>query len=140
MKRAAIIGVFILAAVVGAFTSGYFIGERRTTQLVAEHELGALQHYVSLLGYIRKGDLANARSFVYVAADSPLSVFSADNGQSLTPGSQKILANWLKDLNTAWAEDRPFDGSQWSSVRSMPEWTEMRTRNDNFRERYAPKP
>jgi hypothetical protein len=135
-----IVGALAVLAVIAAFVLGYFVGERRADQLVAERELGALQHYLSALGYVRKGDLTNAKSILYTATDGPLSFFSRDDARSLSPESQKILARWLTPLNRAWAEDKPFEGAQWSSVRAVPDWSEMRSRNDLFRERYAAKP
>ena len=140
MKRPAAIFVLVLLAVTGAFFAGYTVSERRTATLVAEHELNALMHYVPALAYLQKGDVNNAKSLLYTATDGPLSTFSRDNAHSLSPENQKILSRVLVPLNQAWAEDRPFAGEHWASVRGLPDWVEMRRRNDTFRENYAAKP
>ena len=140
MKRRTIAFVLVLLAVTGAFFAGYTVSERRTAQLVAEHELTALMHYVSALAYLRKGEVNNAKSLLYTATDGPLSTLSHDNALSPSPENQKILSRVLVPLNQAWAEDNPFSGDQWSSVRASPDWREMRRRNDSFRENYAAKP
>ena len=140
MKRPAIVFVLALLAVTGAFFAGYAVSERRTAQLVSEHELSALMHYVPALAYLRKGDVNNAKSLLYTATDGPLSTLSRNNADSLRPESQKMLSRVLVPLNQAWAEDKPFSGDQWESVRALPDWVEMRRRNDTFRENYAAKP
>ena len=136
MKRRAILGLLALIIAAGAFASGLYVGERRVAHAVAEHELAAFLQYMAVLGFVRSGDLVSARSSLYTATDGPLSVFSLDNAQSLGPESQEILAKWIKHLNRNWSEDKPFEGGQWSSVRTMPGWIEMRARNDKFRQTY----
>ena len=77
---------------------------------------------------------------LYTAIDGPLYTLARDNAQSLSLESQKVLSRVLGPLNQAWVEDKPFTGEQWTSSRALPDWVEMRRRNDTFRENYADNP
>jgi hypothetical protein len=131
---AAAAAVAVLAA---SFGAGYFVAERHGERLLAEQQLASLMNYVPVLGYVRTGDLRNAKKLLYAAADGAISTFSRDEGATLSAASREILPKVLLTLNQAWTEDRPFDSAQWSAMRSMPGWAEMRRVNDAFRERFA---
>ena len=126
-----------LALVCISFGAGYFVADRRAESLASELQFGALTHDIAAIAYLRRGQVENARSILYVAVDGPLSTFSSDNASSLSPESRKFLSELLWNLNAAWAEDKPFEGEQFASLRSMSDWAQMRARNDEFRRRFA---
>lgn len=139
MRRLTLSAVAV-ASLVLAFVAGYVTAERRVPREVAERELGALMYYVPAIAYLRRGEVGNAKKLLYVATDAPLSLLSQGGANSLAPESQTILRDTLAHLNKAWSIDKPYATAEWDSVRKMPEWKEMRRRNDAFRESYATNP
>lgn len=135
--RANGIAVLLVFVAVAAFASGYWIASSRAKEVVALSQLRALQHYVPAIAHLRKGNIQGAKAILYVAVDEPLTTFSMDDAVSLPGEAQSILHRLLPHLNEAWAEDRPFEGEDFASLRAMPEWRAMRERNDSFRRRYA---
>ena len=67
MRRRAILSILVLVIAASAFATGLFIGDRRAAHAVAEHELAAFLQYMVVLGFVRSGDLTNARSSLYTA-------------------------------------------------------------------------
>ena len=132
-----IIALLVLVVGVASFGGGSWVAETRGRALVAENQLAALQHYVPAITYLRKGDVESARGILYVGVDGSLSAFSQDNASSLSTTTRPILGRLLPHLNAAWSEDRPFEGEKAASLRKLPEWVEMRERNDAFRLKFA---
>ena len=129
------VAYFALVAV--AFSVGYFVASRQTESYVAEHELAALMHYNAAIAYLQKEQIENAKTMLYIGADSTLSVLSENNAASLNQSSHKILKEALTHLNKSWEKDQPFVGEQWASLKATPEWVDMRNKHDEFRRNYS---
>ena len=135
--RTWVIALVILGVGVASFGAGYWIADTRGRALVAENQLAALQHYVPAIAYLRKGNIESAKGILYTGVDGTLTTLSQDNAASLSTTTRPILEGLLAPLNAAWSEDRPFEGEKDASLRNMPEWVEMRERNDAFRLNFA---
>ena len=97
-------------------------------------------HYTPAIAYLQKGQTENAKSILYVGIDGALSELSKNNGAALSQSSRKALKETLVHLNQAWDKDQPFDNEKSVSLKTMPEWVEMRSKNDTFRKNYANTP
>lgn len=92
--------IALVMVVVGAssFGAGYWIADSRGRALVAENQLGALQHYVPAISFLRKGDVESAKGILYVGVDGSLSTFAQDEAASLSTTTRPILERLLPHL------------------------------------------
>lgn len=132
--------IIFLALIAAAFAAGYFVAPRQTDSNVAEHELAALMHYTPAIAYLQSGQPENAKYILYVGIDGALSELSKNNADALNQPSRNALKKTLAQLNQAWDKDPPFDNEKSVSLKAMPEWVEMRSKNDTFRKNYANTP
>lgn len=132
--------IIFLALIAIAFAAGYFVATRQNDSVVAEHELAALMHYTPAIAFLQNGQTDKAKSILYVGVDGALSELSQSNGGALNPSGREALKKTIGHLNQAWDKDHPFESEEWSSLKSTPEWVEMRSKNDEFRKSYASAP
>jgi hypothetical protein len=132
--------IIFFALIAVAFAAGYFVAPRQTDSDVAEYELAALMHYTPAIEYLQSGQTENAKYILYVGIDDALSELSKNNAAELNQSSRNALKKTLVHLNQAWDKDQPFDNEKSSSLKTMPEWLEMRSKNDAFRKSYANTP
>jgi hypothetical protein len=129
-----------LALIAVAFAAGYFVAPRQTDSDVAEHELAALMHYTPAIAYLQSGQTDNAKYILYIGIDGALSELSKNNAAALNQSSRNALKKTLVHLNQSWDKDQPFDNEKSASLKTMPEWVEMRSNNDAFRKTFANAP
>lgn len=129
-----------LVLIAASFAAGYFVAPRHTDSDVAEHELTALMYYTPAIAYLQNGQTEKAKSILYVGIDGALSELSKNNGGALNQFGREALKKTIGHLNQAWDKDHPFEGGEWSTLKLMPEWVEMRSKNDAFRKSYASTP
>ena len=120
-----------------AFLAGYFVATQKEESVIAEHELAALMHYTTVLAYLQKGQVENAKYLLYVGSDGSIGTLSKNNAAALSITKKEILKTTLIHLNQSWAKDKPFDTEKSASLTGMPEWLEMRQKNDTFRNGYV---
>lgn len=131
--------IFISFLVAIAFAVGYFVASRQTDSYVAEYELASLAHYTPAIAYLQKGQTENAKFVLYVGIDGALSELSKSNA-ALNQSSRNELKETLYRLNKLWDKDQPFENEKSVRLKAMPEWVEMRSKNDTFRKQYAKTP
>lgn len=132
--------IISLVLIVVAFAAGYFVAPRHTDSDVAEYELAALMHYTPAIVYLQRGQTENAKYILYVGIDGALNELSKNNAAALNQSNRNALKKLLINLNQSWDIDRPFDTEKSVSLKAMPEWVEMRNKNDTFRKNYADTP
>jgi len=128
--------MFVILALI-SFGTGYLVADHRADSLAAEKEFTALLHDVAAIGYLRKGAVDDAKNILYVAVDGQLSTFSSNQAATLSSSSREHLSKVLASLNQSWAADRPFEGEKSTPLHGSPEWTEMRKKNDAFRQNHT---
>ena len=137
MQKQIIISLVLIAS---AFTAGYFFASKSTNTAVADHELAALMHYTAAISYLQKDQVDNAKYILYVGTDGALNELSKRDAAALSQSNQKALKKILISLDQSWNKDHPFDDEKSVSLKAMPEWVEMRNRNDAFRKNYPNAP
>jgi hypothetical protein len=122
-----------------AFIAGYFVATQKTENAIAVHEVQSLMHYTPALAYLQNGQTENAKNILYTGIDGSLGTLSKSNTASLSPTDSKALKSTLVQLNQLWDKDKPFENEKSASLKTIPEWVEMRLKNDAFRNDYANK-
>lgn len=120
-----------------AFILGYLVAIQKTEKTIAVHEVLSLMHYTPALAHLQNGQIENAKQILYVGIDGSLGTLSKNNATSLNEADRKSLKSTLVQLNQLWTKDKPFDNEKSANLKTMPEWIEMRHRNDDFRNNYA---
>jgi len=112
---------------------------QKAEKAIAVHEVLSLMHYTPALAYLQNGQTESAKYILYVGIDGSLGTLSKNYSASLNQTDSKSLKSTLIHLNQLWAKDKPFENEKSASLRAMPEWVEMRQKNDAFRNGYANK-
>lgn len=122
-----------------AFIAGYFVALQKSEKAIAVHEVLSLMHYTPALAYLQNGKTEDAKHILYIGIDGSLGTLAKNNAAALNQTDSKSLKSTLARLNQLWAEDKPFEHEQFTSLKKMPEWVEMRRKNDEFRIEYVNK-
>lgn len=122
-----------------AFIAGYFVASQKAEKTIAVHEVLSLMHFTPALAYLQNGKSEDAKHILYIGIDGSLGALAKNNAAALNQTDSKSLKSTLARLNQIWVTDKPFEHEQYASLKTMPEWVEMRKRNDAFRNEYASK-